>query len=292
MNFHRKALSISKKLHSYQLKKIDENELIFDDDIFSSNTNDRSSMLFLGYYSKTGIKQALEKYGVFDILAKKGFDNFKICMDTNDSSRQRLAVYSNENLLGEIVLGMKNIILNLNFKTKYNGLKFDILAIEWMCLQNIKKEFTKERPCLPGQKYGGLEIGEFIMELIIIMCKRLKQSGLLNMPEYFHNAYMYSMYFRYIDPEYEGKLKAIARDLFKKYTLAQVSWAIDLRCVYENNKPFDWFISKQIIPVNKNLKNYFSSFQYKNLTKKSFVNNSYTLDIEYLKSKNIPNLFS
>jgi len=291
MNFQKKALAISKKLYSYQLKKIDTNELFFTDDVFFSEFHNSSSMLFLGYYSKDGIKLALEKYGIFDILRKKGLDNFEIFIDTKDTSRQRLSLYSDDNLLGEVVLGTKNFILNSNFKTKYNGQKFDILAIEWMCLQNTHKKFTKERQCLPGQTYVGLGIGKFIMELIIIMCKRLKLSALLNIPEYFHNAYMYSIYFKYLEPEYEGKVKAIARDLLKKYTLAEVSWAIDLNCVYENNKPFEWFISKQIIPINPKLKNYCNSYKYKKLAKISYLNNHYTLDINSLKEKNIPNLF-
>ena len=86
------------------------------------------------------------------------------------------------------------------FDTEYNGKSYETIAIEWMSLQNPYGEFTKDRPQLPGQQKPGLGVASKAVELLIIMAWRLNLSGLLNTPDHYHNAYLYSRIFYYLNP--------------------------------------------------------------------------------------------
>jgi hypothetical protein len=152
-------------------------------------------------------------------------------------------------------------------------------------MQNPLVNFSPDKPRLPGQKYPGLGMGEMVMEILTIMAGRLRTAGLLNVPEHFHNAQMYSSQFSYIDPVHEARRLAISRDLLTENTLSKVSWAIDLDCVKENNKPFQWSGSEQVIPLDRDLKDYFSSRDYKQFVEKTTGELSYTLDQDKWKRK-------
>jgi len=281
----RRLQIISRRLTTHQLRRLQGIDIPFDyTNFLGRDISQRSSPYFLGYYSCEGIEYALETYGFFSQLRKRGLDNFILVVNTEDPYKQRIALYYNQkdsdHLLGELVVKRKNITINPPFPSRVLGRNFEVISVEWLCLQNPEASFTPDRPRLPGQKYPGLKMGSMVMELLIIMCGRLRTAGLLNIPEHFHNAQMYAPQFRFIDPLYAGKQKAIARDLLPKYHLADVSWAIDLKCVTENRKPFEWFISEQIIPLDRDLKEYFNNKSYVNYVNKVAEQYRYEIDEE------------
>jgi len=237
------------------------------DEFLAASPDDRGSLYFLGYIPISVINKIFEREGVFRILRKKNYDDFKIVLDTGDPFRHRLALYyggvqDEAHMLAEVVLKRRSVKIQTGFQSNLEGETFEFLSIEWMCLQNPRGKFTEQRPRLPGQSYPGLGLGAISLKLLLMTCSRLKLAGLLNVPEHFHNSQMYSKRFLYIRPENEGKRRAIARDLLKKYNMAEVSWAIDLNCVLENGKPFEWFVSEQIVPMDPRLKKFFKNKQY------------------------------
>jgi hypothetical protein len=186
-------------------------------------------------------------------------------------------------LLAEIVARRKHVKVEPPFPSSIADRTFEMLFVEWMCMQDPRKRFTAERPQLPGQEYPGLGGGKIALELIVLACRRLRLSGVLNVPEYFHNAQMYSKALKFVDPECEGKRRAIERDLLKRSNLAAVSWAIDLNCVRQNGEPFKWFIGEQLIPLHPELKKYFQSAEYEALAKQAQERYHYTFDEECRK---------
>lgn len=276
---------LAKELSEHQLRRTGKNNIALgEDELFGSDMEKPPSLFFLGYYSKEGIELALEKYGVYKRFEQIGFGNLRLLMDTRDPYRQRLAIYSvieklNAGLLlAEIVARRKHVKIESPFPSPVADRTFEMLYVEWMCMQDPRKKFTPERPQLPGQNYPGLGGGKIALELIVLACQRLRLSGVLNVPEYFHNAQMYSKALKFVYPECEGKRQAIERDLLKENNLAAVSWAIDLNCVRENGKPFKWFIGQQLIPTHSELKKYFRSNQYEALVKQTRERYHYTLD--------------
>lgn len=286
----KKKQLISKRLTPRQLTQIREDEIEMDmSNLIDRDPKKRAAQFFLGYYSKSGIKLALEKYGVFEVLEKRGFHNLQLEVNTDDPFLQKLCIYfekkDKNHLLVEIVLKRKHLTISPLFPSDIHGQSFEFLCVEWLTLQNPKTKFSPDRPPLPGQQYPGLNAASTVYELLVLSCKRLRLAGILNVPEYFHNAHIYSKTFKFWDPKYEGKKVALQRDLLKKHALADVSRAIDLECVRENNKPFKWFISELIMPLDKKLQDYFSSSDYKKYVKQKSEQYSYSLDEGCLKKK-------
>lgn len=279
----KKLQKISRRLTTHQLRRLQEKDLDFDSgSLFQREDPLRGSPYFLGYYSPGGIEYALEKYGLFDMLRQAGFKNLKLTINTKDPYKQRIAIHDDvkdtNHLLGELVVKKRHITIYPPFPSLIYGRNFEVIAVEWLCMQNPKTEFSAEKPRLPGQKYPGLGLGEMVMEILIIMCGRLRTAGLLNTPEHFHNAQMYSSHFRYIEPREEGRRLAIVRDLLSQHSLSQVSWAIDLNCVLENDQPFSWQGRDQIIPLDRDLKEYFSGREYLEIVNETFSRLHYQLD--------------
>ncbi|MEJ2633961.1 MAG: hypothetical protein P8184_01560 [Calditrichia bacterium] len=279
----RKLHKIARRLTTHQLRRLREKDVSFGfDDLFTSTPQQCASPYFLGYYSPAGIEYALEKYGLYEELRRRGYDDFKLIINTEDPYKQRIALYFEkkqpDHLLGELVVKRKHVTVYPPFPTRIHGRTFEGIAVEWLCMQNPKGAFTSEKPRLPGQKYPGLGMGVMVMEMLIIMCGRLRTAGLLNIPEHFHNAQMYSSHFFYLDPLYEAKRVAMERDLLFGLTLSQVSWAVELDCVLENGKPFKWHNAEQIIPLDRGLKDYFKSKAYKQYVKETAKEFSYSLD--------------
>ncbi len=273
----------AKRLSPQQLQRLREEDTALDDnELLSMNAEKSASLYFLGYYSLPGLELALKKYGVYNDLKKRGFSNFKLTMDTRDPYRQRLALYFEkiqpDHLLMEIVANRKKINMKTPFPSPVNGCSFEVLFIEWLCLQNPGEKFAADRLRLPGQEYPGLGMGDTALELLRLIGKRLKLDGVAYVPEFFHNARMYAKVAYFIDPVYEGKRQAMQRDLLKTAGLAMASWAVDLNCVYENDKPFKWFTFEQLWPLNQQLIDYFNHKKYKAIVDKS--KNQYHYKIE------------
>ncbi len=255
-----------------------------EEDLLGLNVEDRPSLLFLGTYSKEQIQRGLEKYGVWEELERRGFGNLRITMDTRDPYRQRLAIHSvieklgDSLLLAEIVVKRDVLTLTPDFDYPYANRSFDVLVIEWLALQDPRLAFTEAKPRLPGQQYPGLGMSREVLTLLTLACKRLNLAGIINVPQYFHNAHIYSRVASFIDPVCEGKRLALTRDLLSRHSLAKVSWAIDWGCVRENEQSFQWFTSQQLVPLCKEIRTYFSHPEFTTRVKAAEEQYRYVLD--------------
>lgn len=276
-----------KSLSKEEIQSLDTLD-ISPEDLLMSPPEERGPELYLGLYSEENIKKLFEKYEIFQMLREKGFDNFKLVLDHKNSERQRLAIYfektDDQNLLCEIILRRKDIYLNFPFLTNLENTSFDLLIVDWLYSQNPKKEFDKDRQRLPGQLYPGLNMARNVLKLLSLMTKKFNLDGIINIPEHYHNAQLYSQYFSYLSPVNEARRKCIERDLLQKYPLSTVSWAINLNCVYENDLEFRWFVSEQIIPLNKKLIEYFNSEKYNSLIVENMNKFRYRLDLSKWKT--------
>ena len=228
-------------------------ELSFSD-IFEEKREER----FLDFYTKNGIKLALKRYGMVNKLREKGFNEIDVKIGKREDGSDYLVVYEppfrKDRFIAELVVR----------KTSFNDI-FPVLKIEWLCLQNIKGKFTEEKPRLPGQNYPGLGMGKEALQLIMLMGIRLKFHALLNNPEHFHNAYIYSVAFYFDNPEDFGRLKALERLMKEeKMTLSQFAWAFEEGKVFKEgeDKPYKWESAIQILPLRTYLEKRYNTEEY------------------------------
>ncbi len=215
---------------------------------------------FLGLYSEEGGRLALERYGFLQMLRDKGFENLLLSSDLSDSSRQVLRIHYDqrdpEHLLVEMVLGFRPLQLP-------NGTTGKMLSVEWLIMQDPRREFSPDRPPLPEQAHPGLGLFRWQGELLRLMATRLGCDGLMNNPQQFHNGALYGRVMKFVDPVDEGRLRALERDL-AELSLREASSAVAEGRVREvGGETFEWKGRPQVLPITLPLQAYFKSDDYR-----------------------------
>ena len=226
------------------------------------------SPLFLGRFSLRDIKYLLIKNKVIEKLLDMGYENLHYRMEVENGIDNKLYIYT-------IVEGMELVLLYVRVRVGElmvkEGLPLSakiidgerMLIIEWIRLQDVRKK--RFIPLHTGQTYKGLGIIGELYGFMMDIALRLKVAGIMEYPEFFHNAVLFARYgFHFLNPHIEAKMKAILRDL-KKYRLSQISLFFAKGYIYNNiyNTAEVWKPSEQVKPIKQSFLDYFSSYEYK-----------------------------
>lgn len=181
---------------------------------------------FLDYYGDEGIAVALERYGLYDAIRRRGWDDFTIQTHAVDE-RHTLLVdgHTSDGGTGRL---LELVVRRDRLRVDGFDRTWEVLTIDWLGLRNPRARFTAERMRLPGQDTPGLGVGERVLELLHRVVDRLGLDGLLTVAEYFHNAVLYSRELVYVDPWYRAQLLALEALLFEREALgfAEAAWAV------------------------------------------------------------------
>ena len=281
----KKFRKIFRRLSPLDLQKMSsEHNALIDDDIFQDLEELKKTDLYLNFYSREGMSKALEEYGFFDILRRKGFEDFKLALDLDDPYRHLLRVYFGgredpDHLLIELILREGNLRSPLPSEGGEPDGSHPVLIIEWICLQNPRAAFTPDRPPLPGQEHPGLGIGHEALEFMVLTGKRLKKDGIMNHPQFYHNARFYHEKFKFYNPVREGRLISMIRDT-GDYNLADAAWAVYHECLLDRRtgREVAWEGGDQVYPLSRELKAYFRSRRYKDRVWETVANTRYEID--------------
>lgn len=287
----KKYRRVYQQLTNFELQRTTKaDKFISSEDILGDLKDKERPHLFLNFYSELGVRTALEEYGIFNDLKKRGFRDFIIKINARDPYRHTLKAYFEQedpaHLLGELYVRKKAFIARPVFESSISGQKFTMIVIEWLTLQDPTATFTPHRPPLPGQIYPGLKIGRQIVGIFVNMALRLKTDGLLNIPEHYHNAVFYSRHFKYFNPYTEGEFLAMQRDL-RMDGLFKAAWAAELECIREkkSNHLWKWFSDEQVLFVSEKLEKYFESREYRERVEQTL--NKYEFEIDNEKFNQI-----
>jgi len=278
---------VFRKLTPMDLQKMSsEPAFHIPEDLLGPSDDMRKPELFLNTYSQEGMLEAFEEYGILGNLRRRGVDGVRIVFDFQDAFRHRMRVYAHEMEKDDpplIDLIVREGILQLEHREGQREGKsehhFSVLVIEWICLQNPSALFTPDRPPLPGQEFPGLGIGYEAHEFLVVVGMRLKKDGIMNRPQYAHNARLYHEKFKFVDPVKEGRLIALTRDT-GDYNLADVSWAVYHECLKDaaTGETVPWDGGKQVYPLSVKLRNHFLSDDYLNRVWETVANTRYVID--------------
>jgi acetoin utilization deacetylase AcuC-like enzyme len=226
-----------------------------------------SSALFMGCYTAAGLELALEHYGFLDLLRDKGFEHLVVSVHTSDLDRQIARIHFDvedpAHLLVELVTRFRTVVSPPEAISEGAEETYRVLSIEWLLMRNPRAHFSLDRRKLPGQEVPGLGLGRFMLELLRMMAERLDCHGLMNVPDHYHNAYLYSKQMLFFDPEEQGRLEAMKRDLVS-LPLVEASMAIDegrLRDA-ETGAVVLWEGKPQVMPVKASLNVFFTRPSY------------------------------
>jgi hypothetical protein len=251
------------------------------DDVFDQLADKKGPILWLGHYTEDDIRSLLEKFELLPALKAQGFSEITLTLEPVDRFVQALKIFaatpSAENLLAEFRLRE----VSFSHSRLVTEAPLRMLQIEWLMLQNPQAKFTAARPRLPGQRHPGLGVAKRALQLLLHLAAEHKLAGVLNFPEFFHNAYFYLEYFYYCDPRLKGIVLALRRDMFE-LSLAELSWAIYLNCVIDakTGQTFEWQADALVLPLDEEMKKHFSSAEYEQVVYDTMAASQFVLNRE------------
>jgi hypothetical protein len=208
--------------------------------------------LVLGTYSEETIWKHFKKFGILERIQNEGYKELIIKTDASDPFVHRITL-TDKSLLKEAP--GKDFLIDIFLRRRtFHGEEFKafqypdqddearafmkqnlnwemhLSIVEWLAMQNPRKEFTPRRPQLPGQRFPGLGVGRefaqmlrylsveqrnggpklicssfFFFLFLILMCVA-DRDGLMEVPEHFHNAVIYSIgqSYYFVNPSFQG----------------------------------------------------------------------------------------
>ncbi len=254
-------------------------------ELLSEITKAPANDLFLGKYDVDAITELLHKYGIMRQIEELGFKDIKVELRMNQVFNHRLYVYEGvrdyDHILIELRLREGTFTPREQFlEGVYIG-SHSMILVDWMMLQNPREEFKDKRPALPHQRYPGLGVLQNFIPLVSEVVKETGRTGVLDVPEHYHGALFYSRWFRFYNPEIEGKFLAMQRDL-SDYPLYVVTHAIFNDCLFNatEGKLEKWVPGEQIMSLCDELSGYFGHRLYAEARDRAFLGNKYELDME------------
>ncbi|MBP7901208.1 MAG: hypothetical protein KA015_00165 [Spirochaetes bacterium] len=234
-------------------------KISIDADLFSDSGN---SEFFTSNFSRSDVERLFGKSGVLQTLAQSGFSDFNFKIYLDESFVNRLELYSGADILIDLRISVSGIMLPEPFFERC-----EFLNIEWLSASNPKSHGVSKK-LLPGQSNSGLGILHPLLRLMRLSASLIREDGFMNVPDHLHLALMYSSRFKFINPENEGLIRSVRRDL-RKDGLFNTAWAYSCDAIVdaETNEKIVYNPSAQIYPASKTIKKYFTSDTYQRSVK-------------------------
>lgn len=273
---------LSRQLRDFELQAPDPEDLLpLTEAEVRADLQGQAPKRFLGYFSRSGLVRLGLKFGIVDLLRKKGFKPV-LQLPPSDPPQHLLRIYdaecNPEHLLVEIAAHLEQSQAKRELALPQQEYRF--LVIDWMLLQNPRESFSVHRPRLPGQSHPGLRIGEHVGEVLFVCTERLGLDGMLTFPNHYHNGVLYGRRMQFANPQRQAELQALGRDL-SSLSLAERSWAVELGCVTDDGgSPYVWRGSEMIYPLSPALVKHFKSAAYLDRVAQAAAGLHYRLDMD------------
>ena len=89
----------------------------------------------------------------------------------------------------------------------------EVIALEWLLLQNPRAEFSAHRPRLPGQKHPGLGLLRDIMGWLMVVCEQHGLDGIFFTTVHYHIAVQSRRLVKPVEPVDDARVKAFSKAL-------------------------------------------------------------------------------
>jgi hypothetical protein len=263
--------------------------LVEEEEIFGALADKRGTSLFLGRYTLAEVAAVLERRGLAREARKRGLWPLLVDLDSSDFPLQRLRIYAEAKDPARVVVDLKirEIVFDARGKNPAAARlpPFPCLFFEWLTLQNPKAEFSEARGSLPGQQHPGLGMSKRIMDVFVFLGKVSRKAGLLAFPAFFHNAVLFSRYFRFVNPAKEAEVRAIHR-AFDRVPIRKMAWIVHLGCLRTGaGAVYEWKADEQIYPLRRDVKAYFESRPYREAVREGMAGRRYLIDWEAFEAK-------
>ena len=199
-------------------------------------------------YSRGGLEHALRAYGTIERLEARGLGKLAVTLDLDDLVRPRVVVRSDLFEAPVVDASLRQVSgqqLGLGRAVE----SVPLLYLESLLLQNPGKSFDWHRPPLPGQQFPGLSLSAEVVQLFLLMAKRVGAEGMALRPSAFHAAWAYARHFSFVDGAAQARFEVLRREP-RLRPLWLLSWALDLGCVRSGAERVTWTPDLMVAPLD------------------------------------------
>lgn len=224
--------------------------------------------LFLGRLDAAALRRELDEAGIVPGLRRRGYDcvGFELSRAENEHRFLVRAAGPGEQTLPPLieVRCAEEVLLARDLEPRPAGFEvLSVLAIRWLAMQDPRARFAPERPPLPGQGFPGLGLARPLILRIHAWAQAWGKDALVNFPEFFHNAVLYSAVYRFVSPARQGAFEALVRDL-APLPLAAASAAVEEGRVMseDGGKRLVWEPGEMIVPLTEAVRSWLETPAY------------------------------
>lgn len=255
----------SRLWHTY--RRLDPSVLTADDgspvsDEFGLQGREGRTSLAFGTYTRAGLENALRAYGILGRLEAKGLGPIDVRLRLEDPYRPRIRLESQRYAarpcldveLREATAGSLGLLSSQS--------KVPVLYLESLLLQHPGQTFSWARPPLPEQEFPGLSLSSEILQILLLLAKRVGAEALVLRPSTFHAAWIYSRYFSFIDGRAQGRFESLLASQ-RLRPLWLLSWALELVCLRRDGQPVGFSPDAMAAPLTGQVAAHFDDRSWK-----------------------------
>jgi acetoin utilization deacetylase AcuC-like enzyme len=217
---------------------------------------------FLGYFSRHGVELLLERSGVLAQLRAKGFRSLAVELDSRQAQEQTLRVVCHE--------ARRELLVELRAQRSRSAVPgMDLIAVEWLLLQNPREPFSARRPRLPGQQHPGLGLLRDFMGWLMVVCEAHALDGVFFVAAHYHVAMQSRRLVSPLRPEDEARLAALSRAL-AGLSLPEATEAIEAGGVVDavSGARVEWKPVATVLPVSDRMRALVSGPEYEDVVRR------------------------
>ncbi len=211
---------------------------------------------FLGYFSRHAVELLLERSGILAQMRAKGFRRLRVELDDRDGLGQTVRVVSE----GE----PESVLMELRAERRRGvAPDMEVIALEWLLLQNPRGEFSPGRPQLPGQQHPGLGLLGDIMGWLLVVCEQHGLDGIAFTAAHYHIAVQTRRVVKPLRPADEARMRALGR-AFSGLSLAEATAAVAAGHVINaaTGEAVPWSPVSTLLPVSERARALVSGAEY------------------------------
>jgi len=172
----------------------------------------------LGHFSPLGLELLLDRLGLFAKLRDRGFAHPVLGVDFTSALGPTVRIWGDAD--------RRDLLVELRLNRSRTALPgMEVIAIEWLLLQNPRRRFGGPIRPLPGQHHPGLGLLREVIGFLVVLCETLQLDGVVYVPAHYYLAVLGQRYMRCLSPADEGRLEALQAALAPR-SLADASRAL------------------------------------------------------------------
>jgi hypothetical protein len=247
---------IYQHLSGADLARSEDQSLTLDELGLDDPNTSRVDLVF-GTYSLQGIERALRAYGLLQRVEER-VGPVELRVGFQDPFRPRIVLWSRRFYAPVADVCLRKAV-GAEVGLGDTLAQAPLLYVDSLLLQNPARSFDWSRPPLPGQSHPGLALAAQLLDVLILMARRIGAEAVALVPSTFAAACVYERRFLFVDGDAQGRFLALKR-AGRGRPRWLLAWAVELGCLRDaQGQPAPFTPQPMLAPLSPRLGQHFDA---------------------------------